>query len=204
MECVTPLLVGARVRVEEATCEPEGSVREIGAAPARWYLARFRRTAVVHWTEPPDSVAWDEVVLFSRIADADSVTPRWHLMTERAIEVTEGVVAQPRAEGILLEVSVCVTGTAGCAADYLLMRGDTLTALAEPFVDALAARLPSGLSLHKGMRLDLQTLKGVWPVAAPGDGNCCPSAAFDFQIRLIGLSLVLMDARLRRNDSAFD
>jgi len=67
-------------------------------------------------------------------------------------------------------------------------------ALAQPFARDLQARLPPGHWLHKGRHLDLQTLSGIWPVAAPGDPNCCPSLELPFTLALLDDALVLREA----------
>jgi hypothetical protein len=92
---------------------------------------------------------------------------------------------------VYLEIGVCLNGTGGCGHDYLHFDGARWRPLRQPFSRDLQARLPPDHWLHQGRRLDLETLTGVWPVAAPGDASCCPSLELPFAVRLAGDSLVL-------------
>ena len=195
--CLTPLVVNTVAEVREPECRVV-EVRELeGHVDDRWFSALYRRSALVDWTEPADSVEWDEVVLLRARAEDASMVPVWHIRTERIIEVLQDVKAQARTEGLLIEVLICLNGTGGCSREYLLDSRSELRYVDKVFADELKAMLTGGQHLHGGMRLDLQTLRGMWPVAVPGDGNCCPSLMFDYAVRLDGVRLMLVEATLR-------
>jgi hypothetical protein len=195
--CVTPLDVGTATRVRDATCDVV-AIEPIGSRDGyRMYAARYRRFSLVEWTQPADSVEWDELVLFRSAAERDTLVPVWHVRTERAIELVSGVKAQPRDGVLLIEVLLCLNGTGGCTRNYLLDSSAGLEYMTMTFADELRAQLSEGDRLHKGMTLDLETLRGTWPVAEQSDANCCPSRVFDYVVRLEGADLVLVSSALR-------
>jgi hypothetical protein len=199
--CLTSLDLNETVAVREPACTVE-EVQSLGATTAidgeRWYAATYYRSALIEWDVPADSVDWDEIVLLrSRGGPPDSVVTVWHVRVERDYWVLRGVRSQSRPEGLLIEVLMCLNGTGGCTRQYHLARGEGLAEVNKQFATDLQARLPDGKRLHKGMTLDLETLRGTWPVAGPTDANCCPSEIFDYSVRLDGTELVLIDALLR-------
>jgi hypothetical protein len=180
--CLTPLELQTTAAVREPACEVE-AVRLIGSRGAsRMYAVQYRRSALVEWTEPADSVEWDELVLFRSVSEADSLVAVWRIRTDRANEFISGVKAHPRQGILLVEVLLCLNGTGGCSRNYLVDSAAGLEHVGMPFADHLGRQLPEGERLHKGMTLDLETLRGTWPVAVPGDANCCPSKVFDYAV----------------------
>lgn len=195
--CLTPLTVNPRAPVRQATCTVE-DLRSLGdGGGGRWYVARYRRSAIVDWGEPADSMEWDEVVLLNAVPERGLLLATWHIRTERAIEFLNDVQATLRSEGLLIEVLICLNGTGGCAREYLLDSGSGLEYVHMPFAADLQARLTDGQRLHKGMTLDRESLRGTWPVSRPGDANCCPSLLYEYTIRLEGTDMVLVSASLR-------
>jgi hypothetical protein len=195
-ECVTPLVLEGSAPIREPLCVVL-DVKPITDTAPEWYVARYRRSAIVEWSESADMAEWDEVVLLRVAGGGASFVPAWHIRTERALEFLGGVTAHLRPEGLLIEIPTCFNGTGGCSRGYLLDSAEGLQHVTMPFVDDLGARLEYGRRLHKGMTLDLETLRGTWPVARPDDANCCPSDAFDYAVRLDGTRLVLVEAELR-------
>jgi len=197
LDCLTPVRVRGADEMRDWTCAVE-FLRPLGAVDSlRWYVARYRRGAVYRDTIFEDSVEWDEVVLLSAADGGAAVRPVWHILTERTFAFLSDVRAERRTEGLLIELLICLNGTGGCGRHYLLDPGAGLSVVAMPFVDELRARLPDDHALHKGVTLDLATLRGTWPVALRGDANCCPSKVFDYEVRLDGASMVLFAASLR-------
>lgn len=195
--CVTPLEVGTTAPVRGPTCDVV-AIQLIGSREAsRMYGVQYRRSALVEWTEPADSVEWDELVLFRSVSGAGALNPVWHIRTERAIEFVSGVKAQPRQDVLLIELLLCLNGTGGCSRNYLVDTAAGLEYVRMRFADELRAQLSEGERLHKGMTLDLETLRGTWPVAELGDANCCPSKVFHYEVRLAGTELILEHAALR-------
>ena len=91
---------------------------------------------------------------------------------------------------------VCVNGTGGCAQHFLLGQGDWAV-VTQSYLEDLARLVPEGWRLHKGRMIDLQSLEGVQPLAAPLDANCCPSGMMTFRVTLRGRDLRLVDAEVR-------
>lgn len=194
--CLTRLTVDANVTVRQARCRVQ-SLRALGSIGGRqWYVAQYRRSALVEWRQPADSTDWDEVVLLRTAPGGDSLIPAWHIQADRTYEFLRDVQAKVRPEGLLIELLICVNGTGGCARSYFLDAGSGLRYIHIPFAKDLQARLAKGQWLHKGMTLDMETLRGTWPVAKPGDLNCCPSLMYDYAVRLEGTDLVLVSAAL--------
>jgi hypothetical protein len=190
--CLTPLELQTTAAVREPACEVE-AFRLIGSREAsRMYAVQYRRSALVEWTEPADSVEWDELVLFRSVSEGDSLVAVWRIRTERAIEFVSGMKAHPRQGILLVEVLLCLNGTGGCSRNYLVDSAAGLEHVSMPFAEALRTQLPEGERLHKGMTLDMETLRGTWPVAGPGDANCCPSKVFDHAVRLDRTELILV------------
>jgi hypothetical protein len=119
----------------------------------------------------------------------------WHVVRDRDVEFLDTLRWIPTSRAAFLELRICLNGTGGCGSEYLRLAAGEWRAVAQPFARDLQARLPHDHGLHTGLRLDLETLTGVWPVAAPGDANCCPSLELPFTLRLAGDSLVLLNAR---------
>lgn len=163
-----------------------------------WAVVRYRDTVITLMRppagDPPDTVIYDDVILAGRrVADQRGVI-RWHARRDRSIEFLDTLMWRSTPHGTFLEVQNCLNGTGGCAMEYLHRRAGRWRPITQPFIAQLKNRLPSSYSLHKGQRVDLATLSGMWPVAQPGDGNCCPSYEISFQLRLRGDSLELMNA----------
>jgi hypothetical protein len=189
--CVLPLGEPFELEVRVTGCE----VAEVVDAEEGWVLVHYRRPALV--TEPPETPTWvDQVVLFAVEGDTGELSPRWRYEVERTFSFVSGLAAVRRPEGVVLELLACLNGTGGCLREYLLLRPGRLDVVAQPFVAEMQALLPAGLHLHKGMTLDLATLSGVWPVAAPEDPNCCPSRELAFEVRFVGTALELVSSRL--------
>jgi hypothetical protein len=160
---------------------------------SEWSVVRYLREVIVTDTAVADTMPIDEFVLLSRARGADTGRAVWHLMRERTYEFLDTLKWTPTPVGVFLELRVCLNGTGGCHTEYLRFAGDHWRAVGQPFTRELRAQLPADHWLHKGRRLDLGTLTGVWPVSAPGDANCCPSLELPFRLLLDGDSLRLVD-----------
>ncbi len=65
--------------------------------------------------------------------------------------------------------------------------------------DDLAARLPEGLSIGRGVRIDYHEMFAVAPLSTPSDGGCCSTggtALIDLEVR--GDRLTVSDVRVQR------
>ena len=189
--CVLPLGEPFEVEVRVTGCE----VAEVVDVQEGWVAVHYRRPALV--TEPPETPTWvDQVVLFAVDGATGALGPRWRYEVERTFSFVSGLAAVRRPEGVVLELLACLNGTGGCLREYLLLGPGRLDVVAQPFVAEMQALLPPGLHLHKGMTLDLATLRGIWPVAAPEDPNCCPSRELDYEVRFVGTALELVSSEL--------
>lgn len=192
--CVTPVDLATTASITRAVCQVRGATSLGSEGGTEWSVVRYLREVIVADTAWADTMPLDELVLVGRAPGADSARVVWHLVRERTFEFLDTLLWTPTARGTFLEVRICLNGTGGCSTEYLRFRDDAWRAVAQPFVRALQQRLPPDHRLHKGRRLDLATLDGVWPVAAPGDANCCPSFELPFRLELEGDSLRLVEA----------
>lgn len=194
--CVLPLGEPYALEVRDVLCKASG-LTDIGAAEGwEWVVGRYHLAATGAWSTLGEPVEFDQVVLFSADSAGSGLTPRWRLETDRRVLFISDVAAVQRQEGLVIELVLCLNGTGGCSREYVLaIRG--LQFIERAFIEELSAMLPPGLRLHKGMTLDLTTLEGVWPVAATGDANCCPSWELVYEVALIGSALKLVNAELR-------
>lgn len=195
--CVLPLAEPTEVGDVEVGCDVLG-VAELGeVGGTRWVAVSYRRPVIDGRESPPDSTSFDQVVLLSGGPGEGPLTPRWTIETDRMFEFLSGVDAVRRGEGLVVELLICLNGTGGCTREYLLTFGERIQVVEKRFAAELAARLPAGLRLHKGMTLDLGTLRGIWPVAAEDDPNCCPSRELAYEVRFAGAAMVLVRSELR-------
>jgi len=141
-----------------------------------------------------DTLALDELALFARAPAAPDARLVWHLVRDRDFEFLDTLQWVGTSRGVFLDLRICLNGTGGCGNEYLRFDGERWRAVTQPFARDLQARLPPDHRLHKGRWLDVATLTGIWPVAAPGDANCCPSLELPFSLRLVADALVLLDA----------
>jgi hypothetical protein len=118
----------------------------------------------------------------------------WRGRPTRAYEFLDTLRLVETSGDVFLALSLCLNGTGGCGDQYLRFDRGRWRPLTQPFARDLQARLPPEHWLHKGRQLDLETLSGVWPVSASGDGNCCPSLEMPFSLRLEGDALILRDS----------
>jgi hypothetical protein len=192
--CLTVLQTGFVIRAADSTCRVVNVV-PLGTAGGReWHVARYRRHVSFADSAFADTLDLDEMALFSRAPGAAEGRLAWHLVRDRDVEFLDSLLLTRTERDTFLELVICLNGTGGCSTEYLRFASGRWHALSRPFAKALQARLPADHWLHKGRRLDLATLTGVWPVAAPGDGNCCPSLEIPFALRLVGDSLTLLSA----------
>jgi len=192
--CVTILRTGYIVAVTDSSCRVV-SVRSLGTVDGReWLVTRYRRGAILPDPEEPDTMDLDELVLLTHEAGSVDAQLVWHTVRDRDFEFLDSLQWVPTSHGVFLDLRTCLNGTGGCGDEYLRYRDGRWRYVPQPFTKDLQARLPPGHWLHKGRRLDLETLTGVWPVAAPGDGNCCPSLELPYTLVLVGDTLALRDA----------
>jgi hypothetical protein len=189
--CLTPPPEPAGTRPNGENCRVQSILPLGDIADTAWFVTRYRRSVRFRSEGVVDSISYDELALVGRPPGSGDGVFRWHLRRERDIEFLDSVTVTPGAAGVFLEFQVCLNGTGGCSREYLLHRGGRWQPVAQPYVAALARHLPAGYQLHKGQRLDLRTLRGVWPVAQPGDANCCPSYEIAFRVRLRGSTVEL-------------
>jgi hypothetical protein len=192
--CLTVLQTGFVIPAADSTCRVVNVVPLGTVGGVEWHVARYRRHVFFADSALADTMDLDEMALFSRAPGAADGHLAWHVVRDRDVEFLDSLLLTRTQRDTFLELTICLNGTGGCGTEYLRFLGNRWHALSQPFAKALQARLPAGHWLHKGRQLDLASLTGVWPVAAPGDGNCCPSLEIPFAVRLAGDSLTLLSA----------
>lgn len=192
--CVTTLRTGFVTPAADSSCRVVNLVPLGTAGQDDWYVARYRRSVIHADSFATDTMDLDELVLFARAPHASDARLAWHLVRDRDYEFLDTLRWVPTRHGVFLDLLTCLNGTGGCGDEYLRFDGARWRVITQPFAKDLQSRLPADHWLHKGRQLDLETLTGVWPVAAPGDANCCPSLELSFSLRLVNDALVLRDA----------
>lgn len=150
-------------------------------------------------TEP--AIAWRDSTLVDELLVArphgeGSIIPVWRRFGYH--NVLGPLEASEWSSTPMLRIPNCVRGTGGCVEDLLIAVGGAWRQMELAFVAELAEHLPSGYRLHKGRRIDLDTLEFVQPIAARGDPNCCPSRELVGRLRVVGERVVLAGAPLER------
>jgi hypothetical protein len=192
--CATTLRTGFVIAAADSSCRVVSLVPLGRAGDDDWYVARYRRAVTLADSFATDTMDLDELVLFAHAPDASDARLAWHLVRDRDYEFLDTLRWVPTSHDLFLSLLICLNGTGGCTEEYLRFDGGRWRTIAQPFARDLQSRLPADHWLHKGRRLNLETLTGVWPVAAPGDGNCCPSLELPFSLRLVNDALILLDA----------
>lgn len=194
--CLTDLDIDHVGEVVDVGCSVVDSTR-VPSSPTRptWMLT-YRRRATLAFDAFVDTLTIGELVLVEADLTAASAEPVWHVARDQAHELLAGIETADLATGVLVSYLACLNGTGGCAQHFLLGQ-QVWHVVGQPYLEALQALLPDGWSLHKGRVIDLATLTGEQPIAAPGDPNCCPSGAIDFSVELRGTALQLVGATVR-------
>ncbi len=200
--CLTDLMPSLVAADDLISCRVTEFVTMDTADASWWAAARYRRRALDRGVGVSDTVDLDEVVLLAISPHQGVARPIWHTIRDRSIELIDGIRWARRRAGLLVAVEVCLNGTGGCY-DQMLVEygGDHWAGVADDFVQDLARRAPAGFSLHKGRRLDLETLTGEQPIATRDDPNCCPSGMMRFTVWLDGRHLRLVKAEVTKPDS---
>jgi hypothetical protein len=199
--CVTPEANPYATPVRRSGCRVT-SVTPLGSGDGRdWHVVRYLRELIVQDTAWADTLPLDELLLAGHAPGAAEaeVVLRW--TSDRRELFLDTIVAVPTPQGMLLELTLCLNGTGGCTEDYFRLVAGWWRKVAQAYSRDLRGRLPADHSLHKGRRLDLATLNGVWLVAGPDDPNCCPSFEIAFRLRLDGDTLRLVEASPMRRVS---
>lgn len=102
--------------------------------------------------------------------------------------------------GTVLVLPIAVSGTGGFNDDrFFLWQAPEWRELdATSWQEQLAERLPEGLSVRKGIRIDLSHMHATTPLFHEEDGNCCPSGGTgEFELALQDGRLVLRELQVR-------
>lgn len=195
-ECATPLIPTAPEYTKSLQCSVVNVSIIDTSGGVQWGLARYRRLAVDSYEDFTDTLDFDELVLFEQHPSADSVALLWHVIRARQYEFITDADWTRRDKNFLLRITLCLNGTGGCSEAFLLRSPSGWSVVEMAFLDEMKKYFPEGYRIHKGRRLDLRTLSGVQPIAAPGDGNCCPSGLVEFSLDLVGSTLHLRSAKV--------
>ena len=191
--CLTAMDWEEGLEIQELDCEVVDSTSITGPQEGRVWMYKYLRRAIWRYEPVVDTLALDELVLVEAHAGREERQIIWRLVSERAISFL-GQVESAISEGrVLVSYFECLNGTGGCGQQFLLGE-EEWSVVAQPYLDELETLVPEGWRLHKGRRIDIQTMEGVQPIAKPTDGNCCPSGRIDFTVVLREGRLELLGA----------
>jgi hypothetical protein len=99
----------------------------------------------------------------------------------------------------ILESEVCMSGTGECGRELVEWTPGAVAAIEDHTVDEIRSQLPKGYDLKMNPAMDLASLSGSGKAWAKEDGDCCPSAAIEFKLRLEARTLHVAGLRFRRS-----
>lgn len=199
LTCLTDLHMSAVVPAAALPCQVTEVVTMDTTSTWWWTMARYRRHAVENVDGAVDTLDIDELVLLAVDPSRDRARPVWHIVRDRAIEFITDYRWSRKRRQLLVAVDLCLNGTGGCQAVFLTeYAGDHWAVVEQTYRKELAALAPEGFRLHKGGRLDLETMTGEQPLAVRDDPNCCPSGLLSFSVWLDGRHLRLGRAEVVR------
>lgn len=162
--------------------------------PVEAWLLRLRRNAEVPEGDIIAAVEIDELAIIEASGSGYRVV--WRLPVDLRFErLSPGEVAAI-GDATIVSFWLCVQGTGGCAQQFLIRDAGGWAVLQQPYLDALAARVPEGWAIHKGRQIELRGLTGAQPLLGPHDSNADPSGVIRFSVALVGRALQLVDSKV--------
>lgn len=185
------------------TCSVEGS-SELGQADdSEWravkYLTRYVFPAdsikrLVERDAVSDTAEVIDVVLYSGARGGADWRGEWHLWADRRLTRDVNVTLGLHGGRAVFSVLSCVNGTGGCQQHFFARAKGRWSGLNERYYGQLAQRF--GNAFWKGISVDVQTLRGVVPLYAKRDANCCASGRLRVQLVVRDTEVVLGSASL--------
>ena len=190
-----PALARACIRVPDLNRALTCAVTETGGVSGAHGTLRYQIQA---YPSPDQQTAEAVVVLAPDGADS------WKIVASAGDESAhyDAPLIITHASGTLLRLRGWMEGTGNLSAEALFISRDG--AWRKIDIDAwqsrLAAQLPKGLGVWKGVYPDYRTMTASTPLWRASDGNCCPSGGrADVRLRLQNDKLVLESVRVRRD-----
>jgi len=98
----------------------------------------------------------------------------------------------------IIESKVCMTGTEECGRELVTWTDGRIETIDDHTVAEIRARLPKGYDLKMNPEIDLGSMSGSGKAWKSGDGDCCPSAAIEFTLRLEARELHLEELKFQK------
>jgi hypothetical protein len=98
----------------------------------------------------------------------------------------------------IIESKVCMTGTNECGRELLTWTDGGMEPIDDRTVAEIRSRLPKGYELKTNPEIDLGSMSGSGKAWKSGDGDCCPSAAIEFTLRLDAHELHIGELKFQR------
>ena len=163
-------------------CQVVG-VSPLGTAGGRqFFLARYRRTVVVH----EESTCETDEALVLESLDEQRSQPVWYDATERKFTFLKDVSLVHSEKHSFLIVEYCVNGTGGCWQSAYLWAQDQWKMLKHDETwDDVYSNMPDGYWTHKSPPIDFHKLRWEQNIATKGDANCCPSGKILWKLQIV-------------------
>lgn len=98
----------------------------------------------------------------------------------------------------VIESKVCMTGTNECGRELLAWTDGAVEPIDDHTVAEIRSRLPKGYDIKINPEIDLHSMSGSGKAWKSGDGDCCPSAAIQFTLRLDARELHIEELKFQR------
>jgi hypothetical protein len=98
----------------------------------------------------------------------------------------------------IIESKVCLTGTHECGRELVTWIDGAVEPIDDRTVAEIRSRLPKGYDIKVNPEIDLGSMSGSGKAWKSGDGDCCPSAAIEFTLRLDARELHIEDLKFQR------
>jgi hypothetical protein len=98
----------------------------------------------------------------------------------------------------IIESKVCMTGNNECGRELVTWTDGRIEAIDDRTVAEIRSRLPKGYDLKINPNIDLGSMSGSGKAWKTGDADCCPSAAFEFTLRLDAGALHVKELKIQR------
>lgn len=159
------------------------------------YSARYAWPSRVSSTEPLRVLT---EVLFEGVRGSRIVRRLYAVQDDEALVRLEPLRLVSVGGAQVIESRVCMPATGECGRELATWTGAGVEAVANKTVAEIRSQLPKGYDLKMNPELDLASMSGSGKAWAERDKDCCPSAAFEFTLRLDANELHVKDVKLTR------